>query len=173
MWNLVTERALGELHCATNQGTPHPEPTSSVAMRGSHRRLLGLTALLLLIGVTAAIYLTRSTSQAPPESIAAAQRAISGLHYPIELDELQPDLLLGHVHNDGRTFSFLLYVDARSQTPIGRPGFEGGSLTEGYALFSPVHVPGESQRQESERLRIQSDIEEALCRQATHEPCSF
>jgi hypothetical protein len=71
------------------------------------------------------------------------------------------------------SFVFLLYVNSDSIARIGRAGFEGGTLTEGYSFLDPVHVAHESPKQYSRRVGIELQIEEALCRQATDKPCPF
>lgn len=141
------------------------------------RRHPAATPVFLLIILVAglSIYLAKGDSDSGPrnERTANAKSAIARLPYNIRFREPRPDLLVGRVHAMRESFDFLLYVNADSTTKIGRPGFEGGSLTEGYAMFSPVHIAGESLKQETRRVSIESQIEEALCRQATNEPCSF
>jgi len=137
------------------------------------RRHPAVIPVLLLIILVAGVYLTKGDSGPRNESTADARVAIARLPYNIRLSEPRSHLLVGTVRATNESFHFLLYVNAGSNIKIGRPGFEGGSLTEGYAMFSPVHVAGESFEQEENRISIESQIEEALCRQATNEPCSF
>jgi hypothetical protein len=129
--------------------------------------------LLIVLVAGLSIYLTKGDSGPRNESTADAKSAIARLPYNIRFSEPRPDLLVGRVHAMTESFDFLLYVNAGSDVKIGRPGLEGGSLTEGYAMFSPVHIAGESLEQEEKRVSIESQIEETLCRQATNEPCSF
>jgi hypothetical protein len=138
------------------------------------RHRVATTALpLIILAAGLSIYLTKGDSGPHNESTADAKSAIARLPYNIRFSEPRPELLVGRVYAVNESFDFLLYVNAGSATKIGRPGFEGGSLTEGYAMFSPVHIAGESLGQEARRVSIESQIEEALCRQATNEPCPF
>jgi hypothetical protein len=137
-----------------------------------HPALIAVLILIILVAVIS-IYFARGDSGPRNESTADAKAAIARLPYNIRLREPRSHLLVGTVRAMKESFDFLLYVNSGSATGLAHRGFEGGSLTEGYAMFSPVHVPGESPEQEETRINIESRIEEALCRQATDEPCSF
>jgi len=130
-----------------------------------------MACALALLGLVVALYDRGHDHRIGKETISAARVAIARLPYDITTKKARRDLLIGEVHSFNDSFRFLLYVGASGRGPLGRAGDEGGSVTEAYSIFTPIHVRGETKRAEAQRLRIQYRIEEALCRQATQASC--
>jgi hypothetical protein len=125
-----------------------------------------------------------------PTTVANARVAIEALDDPVALEEPPgyPGVLVGRVQGSlGERFAFFLFVN-RSAPPRmegvpGYPGFGegrskggllGGGLVDGY-VFGSRELPrrGETKAQFKEQSKIESDVEEALCMQATGEGCGI
>jgi hypothetical protein len=122
-----------------------------------------------------------------PTTVANARVAIEALEYPIALEEPTSEngVLIGRVHGSrGEHFAFFLFVNRSvpDQMPgvPGYPGFEGrrgllgGGLVDGY-IFGSRELPheGETHAQFQQQSRIELEVEEALCLQATGEDCGI
>jgi hypothetical protein len=125
-----------------------------------------------------------------PTTVAKARAAIDALGLPIRLEEPSGEhgVLVGRVHGSlGETFAFFLFVNRSAPRKMpsvaGYPGFAeagdergllGGGLVDGY-IFGSRELPrrGESHAQFKEQSRIEGEVEEALCMQATGEYCGI
>jgi hypothetical protein len=127
-----------------------------------------------------------------PTTVANARAAIEALGHPIQLEEpaSEKNVLVGRVHGSlGERFAFFLFVNRGAPKKMpgvpGYPGFgppgglAGGVLVEkeaegGYIFFSrEVPRRGETKAQFKEQSKIEIDVEEALCEQATGEGCGI
>lgn len=130
-------------------------------------------------------FVDSSESSGPPETMAAARKAIEKLPYRIDLREPAGlnDVLIAHLHGKhGETSRLFVFVDHVTPTHLpGVPNFHGysqsltgGSVTDNYATASvEFRRPGESRAQYRERWHIELEVEEALCEQATGEACGI
>jgi hypothetical protein len=125
-----------------------------------------------------------------PTTVANARAAIEALDLPIRLEEPKGryGVLVGRVHgNFGEVFAFFLFVNRSAPRKMpgvaGYPGFGeggdkggllGGGLVDGY-VFGSRELPrrGESSEQFKEQSRIEGEVQEALCMQATGEGCTI
>jgi uncharacterized delta-60 repeat protein len=128
-----------------------------------------------------------------PTTVANARAAIEALGYPIHLEEPagEPGVIVGRVHGSlGERFAFFLFVNRGPPKKMpgvpGYPGFgppaglAGGTLVEkegeeGHYAFGSRETPrrGETKAQFKQQSKIQFDVEEALCEQATGEGCGI
>jgi len=130
-------------------------------------------------------FVDSSESSGPPETLAAARRAIEKLPYPIDLREPAGvhGVLIAHLRGKhGEVSRLFVFVDRPPPTHLpGVPDFHGyseiltgGSVTENYATASvEFRKRGESRAQYRERIHIEVEVEQALCEQATGEACGI
>jgi hypothetical protein len=158
-------------------------------MRRGLAAIAPVVALLACLGLAGCGGSSDAASTGTPETVANARRAIEALRYPIRLTEPtnRHGVLVGRVQGSrGEHFAFFLFVDRSAPKSMpdvpGYPGFTGemphgllgGGLTDNY-IFGSRELPGkgEGKRQFLEQSRIELDVEEALCRQATGEACGI
>ena len=127
-----------------------------------------------------------------PTTVANARAAIEALGYPIRLEEPagESGVLVGRVRGTlGERFAFFLFVNRGAPDKLpgvpGYPGFgpprglAGGVLVEkedeGGYVFGSREVPrrGETKAQFKQQSKIELEVEEALCMQATGEACGI